>query len=192
MSRRSKEKVPAVRSDAPGSWIGERPGAAASHGPESARRPAGLSDRWTVLGVCLFLAAAIWVVFGQTLHYAFVNFDDDDYVYENPEVARGLTLQGDRLGVHPCLCRQLAPADLDFPHAGLPVLRIASRRPSSDQCPAPHGDGDPAFPGAAADDRRSCGAARLWRRCLRFIRCGWNRWRGWRNARTCSAECSSC
>ncbi len=94
MSRRSKEKVPAVRSDAPGSWIGERPGAAASHGPESARRPAGLSDRWTVFGVCLFLAAAIWVVFGQTLHYAFVNFDDDDYVYDNLEVARGLTLPG--------------------------------------------------------------------------------------------------
>jgi tetratricopeptide (TPR) repeat protein len=54
----------------------------------------GLNDRWTVLGVCIFLAVIIWVVFGQTLRYGFVNFDDNDYVYDNPEVARGLTLKG--------------------------------------------------------------------------------------------------
>ena len=30
-----------------------------------------------------------------------------------------------------------------------------------------------------------CGAARSWRRCSPGIRCTWNRWRGWRNARTC-------
>ena len=52
------------------------------------------TDRWLVLGVCVFLAGLVWVVFGQTLHHEFVNFDDDTYVYENPEVARGLTLQG--------------------------------------------------------------------------------------------------
>ncbi len=34
------------------------------------------------------------IVFGQTFHYGFVNYDDDTYVYENPEVTRGLTLQG--------------------------------------------------------------------------------------------------
>lgn len=45
-------------------------------------------------GVCLFLAAIIWVVFGQTLHYQFVNYDDDVYVYNNPVVAQGLTLHG--------------------------------------------------------------------------------------------------
>ena len=64
---------------------------------KAARMPSGavgLSDRRTVLGVCLFLAAIVWVVFGQTLHHEFVNFDDDAYVYENPEVSRGLTLQG--------------------------------------------------------------------------------------------------
>jgi len=55
---------------------------------------AGLNGRWTVLGVCLFLAAIVWVVFGQTLHDDFINFDDDDYVYENPEVFQGLTLHG--------------------------------------------------------------------------------------------------
>jgi tetratricopeptide (TPR) repeat protein len=55
---------------------------------------AGRNDRWLVLGVCLFLAAIIWVVFGQTLGHEFVNFDDGEYVYENPAVARGLKLSG--------------------------------------------------------------------------------------------------
>ena len=55
---------------------------------------AGLNDRWRVPGVCLFLAAIVWLVFGQTLHHEFVTYDDDFYVYENPEVARGLSLQG--------------------------------------------------------------------------------------------------
>jgi tetratricopeptide (TPR) repeat protein len=60
---------------------------------ESASRPAGLNDRWTVPGVCLFLVAITFAVFGQTLHDEFV-YDDNDYVYENPEVIRGLTLKG--------------------------------------------------------------------------------------------------
>jgi tetratricopeptide (TPR) repeat protein len=55
---------------------------------------AGLNDRWTVPGICIFLAAIVWAVFGQTLGYGFVNFDDDIYVYDNPEVAQGLTLKG--------------------------------------------------------------------------------------------------
>ena len=37
---------------------------------------------------------SLWLVFGQTLRHEFVNYDDNDYVYENPEVARGLTLKG--------------------------------------------------------------------------------------------------
>ena len=34
------------------------------------------------------------MVFGQTLHHEFVNLDDEDYVYENPTVSRGLTSYG--------------------------------------------------------------------------------------------------
>jgi tetratricopeptide (TPR) repeat protein len=94
MSRRSKKKAPAVRSSAPVSPAGEMPGLADSRSPESECRPAGLNDRWTVPGVCIFLAAIIWVVFGQTLGHEFVNYDDDFYVYENPAVTQGLTLQG--------------------------------------------------------------------------------------------------
>jgi tetratricopeptide (TPR) repeat protein len=94
MSRRSKKKAPALRSSAPVSPAGEMPGAADSRPPESECHPAGLNDRWTVPGVCIFLAAIIWVVFGQTLGHEFVNYDDDFYVYENPAVTQGLTLQG--------------------------------------------------------------------------------------------------
>lgn len=61
---------------------------------ESESHPAGLNDRWMVFGVCVFLAAITWLVFGQTLRHQFVNFDDGSYVFKNPQVARGLTIEG--------------------------------------------------------------------------------------------------
>ena len=51
-------------------------------------------NRWLSLAVCLFLALAVWAVFGQTLQHAFVNYDDDVYVYDNPKIAQGLSLDG--------------------------------------------------------------------------------------------------
>jgi len=36
----------------------------------------------------------VWLVFGQTVHYPFVNYDDNLYVYENPAVIGGLSLSG--------------------------------------------------------------------------------------------------
>jgi len=51
-------------------------------------------ERRQVAGVCLGLAAMTFAVFGQTLSHEFVNFDDNDYVYDNPVVAQGLTLKG--------------------------------------------------------------------------------------------------
>ena len=62
-----------------------------------ARAEGGLevgNDRWRVFGIGLFLAVIVWVVFGQTLYYPFINFDDNLYVYENPQVSQGLTLAG--------------------------------------------------------------------------------------------------
>jgi tetratricopeptide (TPR) repeat protein len=38
--------------------------------------------------------AVVWVAFGQTLRHEFVNYDDYQYVYENPRVASGLSLHG--------------------------------------------------------------------------------------------------
>jgi tetratricopeptide (TPR) repeat protein len=59
----------------------------------SANWPAGLSERWMVLWVCLFLAAITWLVFGQTLHHEFVNYDDNFYTYDNLAIKSGLTLK---------------------------------------------------------------------------------------------------
>jgi tetratricopeptide (TPR) repeat protein len=57
-------------------------------------QPLASRDRWPVLGVCMFLIAITWIVFGQTVHFEFINFDDGDYVYKNLNVLRGLTPSG--------------------------------------------------------------------------------------------------
>jgi tetratricopeptide (TPR) repeat protein len=44
--------------------------------------------------VCLWLIAITFAVFGQTLAHDFINYDDDLYVYKNPVVEKGLTLNG--------------------------------------------------------------------------------------------------
>jgi protein O-mannosyl-transferase len=46
------------------------------------------------LYVSVFLVAITWLVFGQTLGHDFVNFDDHVYVYDNPLVAKGVTVDG--------------------------------------------------------------------------------------------------
>jgi tetratricopeptide (TPR) repeat protein len=57
----------------------------------SSRKRATL--RRTLL-ICLALIALTWLVFGQTLWHDFVNLDDHVYVYDNPLITRGLTLDG--------------------------------------------------------------------------------------------------
>lgn len=49
-------------------------------------------SRRTIL-VALGLSALVWIVFAQTLSHDFINFDDDLYVYNCPEVNHGLTTQ---------------------------------------------------------------------------------------------------
>ena len=44
--------------------------------------------------VCLLLVAAVFVVFGQTVSFAFINLDDNDYVFKNPHLAGGFSRQG--------------------------------------------------------------------------------------------------
>jgi protein O-mannosyl-transferase len=52
------------------------------------------NERWRLIGVCVFLALAVWLIYGQTLHYDFVNYDDEDYVTKNAQVSRGVTPSG--------------------------------------------------------------------------------------------------
>ena len=65
---------------------------------ESAAAAPPSSRNWSDLAltgvICILLAAIVWIVFGQTLRHEFVNYDDNEYVYENPKVAAGLTPDG--------------------------------------------------------------------------------------------------
>ena len=51
--------------------------------------PAKKPSNGKVVGMCLFLALAVLVVFGQTTHFEFINYDDEENVYQNPVVTRG-------------------------------------------------------------------------------------------------------
>src|ERR1051325_1964500 len=46
--------------------------------------------------ICLALVAITWGVFGQTLHFGFVNYDDPVYVSENHQIQKGLNWQNVR------------------------------------------------------------------------------------------------
>ncbi len=54
----------------------------------------GVRTRYLVLAICGFLLLAVGLVFGQTVRHDFVNFDDPEYVFQNPQVSDGLTAHG--------------------------------------------------------------------------------------------------
>ncbi len=56
--------------------------------------PAGRSSSWKVIAVSIALAVLVFIPFGQTIRFGFVNFDDPEYVYQNPAVLGGLSLKG--------------------------------------------------------------------------------------------------
>jgi tetratricopeptide (TPR) repeat protein len=70
-------------------------------GESSARTTGGISSSetrkaFTIPAVAIVIAGMVWLVFGQTVNYPFVNFDDPDYVYQQPQINAGLTLHGIR------------------------------------------------------------------------------------------------
>lgn len=54
---------------------------------------ATLRDGIRFIAIYCALAALIWMTFGQTVGHPFVNYDDQEYVYENPRITGGLTNQ---------------------------------------------------------------------------------------------------
>jgi tetratricopeptide (TPR) repeat protein len=94
MSGTSENKAAGVPSSPLASPAGAMPEVEDSPSLKFESPAAGLNDRWLVPGVCIFLAAITFAVFGQTLRYEFVNFDDNLYVYENSVVQKGLTWEG--------------------------------------------------------------------------------------------------
>jgi len=151
---------------------------------ESDSPAAGMNDRWPVLGVCVFLAATIWVAFGQTLHHEFVTSTTTCMLYDNPVVQKGLTWEGFRWALTYGQIGHWHPLNPGFPTCWTAVVRVECRRASSDKRPAHTASAILLFLVLRRMTGFSCGAARLWRWCLRFIRCGRSRWRGGRATRT--------
>src|SRR5438132_845733 len=56
--------------------------------------PGEVRSRTITIAIYLFLAVISLAVFGQTIRYDFVNFDDDLYVYDAPAIQTGLTIKG--------------------------------------------------------------------------------------------------
>jgi Flp pilus assembly protein TadD len=56
--------------------------------------PRGVHRRSITVGIYLLLSGLSLAVFSQTIHYNFVNFDDDLYVYNAPAIQAGPTLKG--------------------------------------------------------------------------------------------------
>ncbi len=56
--------------------------------------PRGSHKCSITIGIYLLLAGLSVAVFGQTIRYEFVNFDDDLYVYNTPAIRAGLTKDG--------------------------------------------------------------------------------------------------
>ncbi|HTU26497.1 MAG TPA: hypothetical protein VMF30_13915, partial [Pirellulales bacterium] len=57
-------------------------------------KPTARGRIFSVWAICLLLVLAVGLVFGQTLHHQFVDYDDEVYVSHNPYVRSGLTWQG--------------------------------------------------------------------------------------------------
>ena len=64
------------------------------HPSDPAAAHAKGTARWIPVAISVFLAALVWIVFGQTWNHDFVNYDDLDYVTKNAQVSRGVTLEG--------------------------------------------------------------------------------------------------
>src|SRR6266540_4014332 len=56
--------------------------------------PRGVHRRSITVGLYLLLTGLSLAVFSHTIHYNFVNFDDDVYVYNAPAIRAGPTLKG--------------------------------------------------------------------------------------------------
>lgn len=48
----------------------------------------------TNAGICFLLLSLVILVYVQTVHFEFINFDDQDYVTENEVVRKGITVEG--------------------------------------------------------------------------------------------------
>ncbi len=98
MSRKGKKKPPDSRNrprkiSPPADGPNLRGDGSDRHSTSVGPSPSA-GNRRAVLAVCAFLLLVVAMVFGQTIQYGFTNYDDDVYVYDNPRVQHGLTVEG--------------------------------------------------------------------------------------------------
>ena len=62
--------------------------------PENTSPPKVWDNRGLVFGGCVCLAIIVWIVYGQTRQFDFVNFDDGQYITDNAAVTNGVSLTG--------------------------------------------------------------------------------------------------
>ncbi len=60
------------------------------------------------------LTALVIFIYGQTVGFGFINFDDNQYVYENPFVINGLNWIGNKMGIYTVSLVKLASGNVAF------------------------------------------------------------------------------
>ena len=84
-------QAPLASANGSGLWEAEKSRASRS---SSSRSGHGWGRDYRVWAVCGFLLLAVGLVFGQTVNFDFLWYDDDGFVFQNPHIAPGLTLEG--------------------------------------------------------------------------------------------------
>ena len=106
--------------------------------------------RTIAVGGLLLLAVAL--VFGQTVHFRFVNFDDDEYVCKNPLVSDGLSGEAVTWAFTHRHCANWHPLTWLSLMLDCQVYGPQRRGLPSDQCSVARRHGDPLVQGLGAHD----------------------------------------
>ena len=142
------------------------------------------NERAAFLGDLRRVAGLSVAVYWPVGHFEFIHLDDPGYVTANEHVRDGLTRDGlvwaltatDQGNWHPLtwlshmLDVQLFGLNGGAHHLTNVLLHVANALLLFLVFQSMTG---------------AVGAAPWWRPCLPSTRCTWNRWRGWRNAKTC-------
>ena len=88
MTRRTTGKLPQSEQ------VPARSGPITDQGGKAFQPEVQPQHSWLAASLCLLLAVAAWIVFGQTLHHGFVNYDDQDFVTANLHIQGGLSWEG--------------------------------------------------------------------------------------------------
>jgi protein O-mannosyl-transferase len=65
-----------------------------SGSPTGGKRARRDADTTLILTIGILVIIVTFLLFGRTLTYPFINFDDPAYILERPEITRGITLSG--------------------------------------------------------------------------------------------------